>query len=246
MADPDVSVFIPAYNAASHISSVIDRFSPRLWRRTRKVWIINDGSTDGTDAAIEALARRHEAIHPVHSAVNRGYGHTVRRGLSLCRDDGCDYAACVHADGQYPPEAVLDFVEAMRSNRIDLMQGSRIASGTALSGGMPLYKYAAGRMLTVMENAVFGLRMTDYHSGFLVYSRKCLRELPVDRLSGSFDFDLEVIAAARARRFSIGELPIPTRYAGEVSHLKPFIYGLSVLGVLVKYLAGHYKDSGKI
>jgi glycosyltransferase involved in cell wall biosynthesis len=216
MADPTVSIFIPAYNAASHISSVIERFPPRLWRQVKKVWIINDGSTDGTDAAIEALARRHEAVHPVHSAMNRG-------------------------DGQYPPESVLDFVDAMRSNSIDLMQGSRIASGTALSGGMPLYKYVAGRMLTALENAVFGLRMTDYHSGFLVYSRKSLRELPFQRLSASFDFDLEVIAAARARGFALGERPIPTRYAGETSHLRPVRYGLRVLRVLVRYLAGYYR-----
>jgi glycosyltransferase involved in cell wall biosynthesis len=240
MADPTVSVFIPAYNAAPYIASVIDRFPPRLLRQIKNVWIINDGSIDGTEAVIEALARRHEAVHPVHSAKNLGYGHSVRRGLSLCSDDGCDFAACVHADGQYPPEAVLDFVEAMRSNSIDLMQGSRIASGTALSGGMPLYKYVAGRLLTAVENSVFGLRMTDYHSGFLVYSRKVLMELPFQRLSRSFDFDLEVIATARARGFAIGELPIPTRYAGETSHLKPVRYGIRVLRVLVRYLSGYY------
>jgi glycosyltransferase involved in cell wall biosynthesis len=241
MANPTVSIFIPAYNAVSHIRSVIDRVPPRLWRQIRKVWIIDDGSSDGTDAVIEALSRLHEAIHPVHWAANRGYGAAAQQGLSLCKDDGCDYAACVHADGQYPPEAVADFVERMQLNSIDLMQGSRIASGTALSGGMPLYKYAAGRLLTVLENAVFRLRMTDYHSGFLVYSRKSLEELPFHRLSGSFDFDLEVIASARARGLAIGELPVPTRYAGEKSHLKPLNYGCRVLWVLVKFMAGHYR-----
>ncbi len=238
--DATVSVFIPAYNAASTIRSVIDRVPPRLWRQLRTLWIINDGSTDGTDGVIEALSRRNEAIHPVHWTKNRGYGAAVRQGLALCRDDGCDYAACMHADGQYPPEAVLEFTEAMAARGIDLMQGSRVASGTALSGGMPLYKYIAGRLLTVIENMTFGLRMSDYHSGFLVYGRKTLAALPFHRLSENFDFDLEVIAAARARKLAIGELPIPTRYAGEVSHLKPVNYGCRVLGVLVKYLAGYY------
>jgi len=241
MMTPTVSVFIPAYNAASTIRSVIDRVPPRLWRQIQKVWIINDGSNDGTDAVIEALSRLHETIHTVHWAANRGYGAAAQQGLSLCKDDGCDYAACVHADGQYPPEAVADFVESMRLNRIDLMQGSRIASGTALSGGMPLYKYAAGRLLTAIENACFGLHMTDYHSGFLVYSRKSLEELPFHRLSTGFDFDLEVIASARARGFAIGELPIATRYAGEKSHLKPLNYGCRVLWVLAKYLSGYYR-----
>jgi glycosyltransferase involved in cell wall biosynthesis len=241
MTDPSVSVFIPAYNAASTVRSVIDRIPPRLWRRIRTIWIINDGSNDGTDAVIEALSRLHETIHPVHWVKNRGYGAAVRQGLALCSDDGCDFAACVHADGQYPPEAVPEFVETMLAHNIDLMQGSRIASGTALSGGMPLYKYFAGRLLTAIENACFGLHMTDYHSGFLVYSRKSLKTLPFHRLSRSFDFDLEVIASARARRLAIGELPIPTRYAGEHSHLKPVYYGCRVLLVLAKYTAGYYR-----
>jgi len=241
MADPTISIFIPAYNAVSHIRSVIDRIPPRLWRQIQKVWIINDGSSDGTDAVIEALSRLHEAVHPVHWTANRGYGAAAQQGLSLCREDGCDYAACVHADGQYPPEAIAYFVETMQLNRIDLMQGSRIASGTALSGGMPLYKYVAGRFLTAIENSCFGLHLTDYHSGFLVYSRKSLEQLPFHGLSTGFDFDLEVIASARARGLAIGELPIPTRYAGEVSHLKPLNYGCRVLWALAKFVAGHYR-----
>jgi glycosyltransferase involved in cell wall biosynthesis len=239
--DPTVSIFIPAYNAAAHLQSVVDRFPSRLWRRIRTVWIVNDGSTDDTRSVIEWLSRRHETVSPVNLQTNQGYGAAVRRGLELCKNDGCDFAACVHADGQYPPEAVLDCVEAMVARRIDLMQGSRIASGTALSGGMPLYKYVAGRLLTVLENTVFGLRMSDYHSGFLVYSRTALTKVPFDQLSHSFDFDLEVIASARAQGLAVGEIPIPTRYAGEISHLNPLTYGLRVLRVMAKYKAGKYK-----
>ena len=147
--DASISLVIPAYNAAAHIRPVIDRIPRPLWRRLRTVWIINDGSTDGTDAVIEALSRRNEAVHPVHFPENRGYGAAVRQGLTHCRDDGCDFAACLHADGQYPPEAVIRFVDAMAEGGIDLMQGSRLASGTALSGGMPMYKYLAGRALTL-------------------------------------------------------------------------------------------------
>jgi hypothetical protein len=105
---------------------------------------------------------------------------------------------------------------------------------------MPLYKYVAGRLLTAIENRVLGLRLTDYHSGFLVYSRKALETLPFHRLSTGFDFDLEVIASARAAGMKVGEKPIPTRYAGERSYLNPVTYGLRVLWVLVKYKIGRY------
>ena len=65
--------------------------------------------------------------------------------------------------------------------------------------------------------------------------------IPFWRMSAGFDFDLEVIAAARARGLKVGELPIPTRYADEVSYLNPITYGLAVLGVMGKYLAGRYR-----
>ena len=142
---------------------------------------------------------------------NRGYGATVKHGLARCREDDCSFAVCLHADGQYPPESI-----------------------------MPLYKYLAGRVLTALENRVFNLAMTDYHSGFLVYGKRALAAIPFERLGGGFDFDLEVIATARAGGLTIGELPIPTRYAGERSYLNPFLYGINVLGVLVRYLSGRY------
>jgi glycosyltransferase involved in cell wall biosynthesis len=232
---------IPAYNAGATIAQVIERIPRAVWRGLRTVWIVDDGSTDGTAAVVETLAGRFEGIHPVHFPANRGYGTAVSTGLRLCLQDGCDFAVCLHADGQYPPEAIPEFVDTMAAKRISLLQGSRIASGTALSGGMPLYKYVAGRILCAVENRCFRLAMTDYHSGFLVYDRSCLQALPFHLMSRSFDFDLEAIACARCFGLTVGELPIPTRYAGEKSHLKPVSYGFRVLRVVIKYRMGYYK-----
>jgi hypothetical protein len=82
--------------------------------------------------------------------------------------------------------------------------------------------------------------MTDFHSGYLVYGARALAELPFDRLSDSFDFDLEVIASARARGLAVGEAPIPTRYADEISHLNAFTYTLRVLRVMWRFKRGQY------
>ena len=131
-------------------------------------------------------------------------------------------------------------LQAMAARGLDLLQGSRIASGTALSGGMPLYKYLANAGLNVLENLTFGLGMTDYHSGYLVYGPRALAAIPFDRLSDSFDFDLEVIASARAAGLAVGEAPIPTHYGDEISHLRPLPYGLRVLRVLWRYRRGKY------
>ena len=179
-----ISIFIPAYNAASHINAVIDRIPDKVWDYIVKVWIINDGSTDETGSVISVLERNDNKIIALHLPVNKGYGTAVQIGLKKCRESSGDFAICLHADGQYPPESIPSFIEYMGSTGCDILQGSRIASGTALRGGMPLYKYFAGKILTFFENRVFGLALTDYHSGYLFYSRHALETIPFSSLSG--------------------------------------------------------------
>lgn len=235
-----LGVFIPAYNAEATLAGVVARIPADPGALLHRVWIVDDGSTDGTPRVAAALAADSPLVELITLSRNRGYGAAVKRGLAACRAAELDAAACVHADGQYAPEELPALLEALSARGLDLLQGSRIASGTALSGGMPLYKFVANRALTTLENLAFGLRMTDYHSGYLVYGRRALARIPFDRLSDSFDFDLEVIASARAAGLALGEHPIPTHYGDEISHLRSIPYGLRALGVMFNYLAGRY------
>jgi glycosyltransferase involved in cell wall biosynthesis len=240
--DPHVSIIMPAYNAQEHLAATIDRIPSRLWSMINVLWIINDGSTDSTAAVADALAKKHEKIRPIHCYPNRGYGAVMKKGLDLCKGDGCMVAVCLHSDGQYSPEAIGEGLLSMRNRKLDVMQGSRIASGTALSGGMPLYKFIANRALTFLENMVYGLSLTDYHSGMLFYGRTALDTLPFKRFSDSFDFDVEVIACCRALDLSVGEMPVPTHYGTEVSHVRSIRYGLRVVKVMIKYLLRRYSN----
>jgi glycosyltransferase involved in cell wall biosynthesis len=244
MSRPTLSVFIPAYNAAATLPGVVKRIPADLWADIGTAMVIDDGSTDGTRGVAESLSRKFPKLGIFSFERNRGYGQAVRRGLGFCRESGSEYAACLHADGQYPPEKLVHFLDHMQRRRVDILQGSRHKDGTARLGGMPLYKVAAGKALTWLENRCFGMELTDYHSGFLCYSRRALRNIPFERLSGYFDFDLEVIACARALGLKVEELGIPTRYAGEKSHLNPVRYGFRALRVMAKYRLGHYQAQG--
>ncbi|MCX7727051.1 MAG: glycosyltransferase family 2 protein [Chitinispirillaceae bacterium] len=238
----NISIFIPAYNAEKTLESVIDRIPNTLWEKINKVYIINDGSKDNTATIVSFLLQKDpHHIVAIHHIKNEGYGKTVREGLTYCKNDGCDYAVCLHSDGQYPPEVIEQFVNFMENKGISLLQGSRIASGTALSGGMPLYKFICGKILTYIENKVFRLNLTDYHSGFLIYSRKVLEKIDFNHITGDFESDLEIIASCCSAGLTIAELPIPTRYAGEKSYLNPISYGLRVLRVVYRYLKGYYQ-----
>ena len=237
-----LAIFIPSYNAARTLPGVIERIPEDLWESIEAVFVINDGSADDTDDVVGRLTERWPKLRLVSRHPNRGYGAAVREGLRCCAEQTqADYVACLHADGQYPPEQIRTFMEFMESKSVDVCQGSRHKAGTALEGGMPKYKWLAGVILTWLENKTFGLQMTDYHSGFLLYSRKAAVSIPFEELSHYFDFDLEVIAAARARGLKVDELGIPTRYADEESHLNPIWYGLRCLRVMLRYRLGRYR-----
>lgn len=113
---------------------------------------------------------------------------------------------------------------------IALVQGSRhLTPGSAKAGNMPLHKRIGGAFLTALENIAFRQKLTDRHSGFIVYNAEFLKTLDLAKLSPSFDIDLEIISIADARGWRLAELPIPTRYAGEKSNLNVVTYGLRVL-----------------
>jgi glycosyltransferase involved in cell wall biosynthesis len=240
---PRISIFIPAYNAAAYLEGVVALIPADLWTRIISVWIINDGSTDATRQVADHLSAGDARIKAIHFPANCGYGTVVKQGLTVCRSDGCDYAVCLHGDGQYPAAMISAFIDYMVTHKLDILQGSRHAGNTALSGGMPFYKYCAGKLLCVLENRIFKLSLTDYHSGFLTYSRRALEQLRFEPLSDGFEIDLELIACARAANLTIGEKPIPTRYAGEQSYNSPIPYGIGVLKVLHRFLQGRYQPA---
>jgi glycosyltransferase involved in cell wall biosynthesis len=235
-----LTVFVPAYNAGKTIGGVLDRIPQEAWDSIEAVIVVDDGSGDNTGPVVEYRKKRYPKLDLHSFPTNRGYGEAVRQGLTLACRRNSPYIACLHADGQYPPEALLQFVGHMQRYGVDVLQGSRHKSGGAIAGGMPRYKYLAGNCLTRLENAVFGLGLSDYHSGFLVYSRRAVLSVPLEKLSGYFDFDLEFIAYARRRGLVIDELPIPTHYGDESSYLNPIVYGFKALGVMWKYGTGRY------
>lgn len=233
----DYFIFVPAYNVENTLVEVLLKINESVLSRSH-VLVIDDGSRDGTAQAFEkflegatgnarGLSSRFEYLK---FEQNSGYGAVIKKGIAEGLASGAAFIACLHGDGQYPAEKLRDFFDEMENRNLDLLQGSRHAiSGEAKRGGMPFYKRLGGAFLTALENMAFRVKLTDRHSGFIVYSSRFLKTVSLEKLSPSFDIDLELISIADARHFAIAELPIPTRYAGEKSNLNVVTYGLRVL-----------------
>lgn len=237
--DSDSFIFVPAYNVGSTLAQVLERIPGRVWEYAQ-VLVIDDGSQDHTKDAYEQFAGTHkelgERLCYIRFEKNQGYGAVVKKGIAEALACGAKYVACLHGDGQYPADLLDRFFNHLKNFRardgkpLALLQGSRHAvAGGAKAGHMPLYKRFGGAFLTVLENAVFRQRLTDRHSGYIFYATEFLKTVDLNRLSPSFDIDLELISIADACGWNVGELPIPTVYDGEKSNLNVVTYGFRVL-----------------
>lgn len=240
-----VFVLMPAYNAGATIEKVFARIPTAARRRICRYVVANDGSTDDTARALERLRAGWPELVVLNHAANRGYGAAEKTLLGYARQEGANVGIVLHSDGQYSPESIPELLRPFDEDAADMVQGSRMLDGGALRGRMPLYKFAANKALTAIENCAFGLQLAEYHSGYMLYSRRVLAGIPFGRLSDSFDFDLEMIVMARVMGLRIAEIAIPTIYAEEVSHLKPVQYGLRVLRVVWDYRRGKYAAIAK-
>jgi len=241
MAGQKLIIAIPAYNASLTLDSVFGRVPREIVRRTAHYVVVNDGSTDATADVARRLRGCFPNIELIEHPENRGYGAAAKTGLSRSLELGADFVVWLHGDGQYAPECIPELLVPLEANRADIVQGSRLKSGGALQGGMPLYKFVANKLLTSMENYVFGLRLAEYHSGYMLYRRKALQMIPFrDFTDRAFVFDQEMIVSAGIMGLRVVDLPIPTRYAGEKSHLRPIPYGIDVLKLMGRYMRGDY------
>jgi 2-polyprenyl-3-methyl-5-hydroxy-6-metoxy-1,4-benzoquinol methylase len=99
----------------------------------------------------------------------------------------------------------------------------------ALKGGMPLYKYVGNKILTTVQNALLGTRLSEFHSGYRVYAVQALRRIPFQLNSNDVHFDTEIILQLLNARAHILELPIPTYYGDEISRVNGMKYAKDVM-----------------
>jgi glycosyltransferase involved in cell wall biosynthesis len=225
-----IVVVLPAYFAAGTLERTYAEIPRDI---VDEVLLVDDGSTDGTLELARSLgirAHRHET--------NRGYGANQKTCYRAALDRDADIVVMLHPDYQYDPRLIPAMAAMVASDIYDLVLGSRILGGQAVSGGMPRYKYVANRVLTLIENWLLAAKLSEYHTGYRAYSRHVLETLPLEQNSDDFVFDNEVIVQAMAAGFRIGEVSCPARYfpeASSISFRRAVRYGFGVLRAGMEY-----------
>jgi len=224
-------VIMPAYNAEKTLRQTYEEL-PHDY--VDEVILVDDASKDETARVAKELGIN-TIIHPE----NRGYGGNQKTCYREALRLGADIVVMVHPDYQYSPRLVTAMASMVASGHYDVILGSRILGGTAIKGGMPLYKYISNRFLTLIENLALGVKLSEYHTGFRAFSRAVLETLPLEENSDDFVFDGEMLVQTVYFGFRIGELSCPTKYFKEASSInfsRSVKYGFGVLAGAMKYV----------
>lgn len=221
---------MPAYNAEKTLHQT---YSELPHEYVDEVILVDDASKDSTPKIARELG-----ITTIIHTENKGYGANQKTCYREALQKGADIVVMVHPDYQYSPRLVTAMASMITSGHYDVVLASRILGGKAREGGMPLYKYIANRFLTLFENIILGIKLSEYHSGFRAFSRTVLESLPLEENSDDFVFDNEMIAQAAFFGYRIGEISCPTKYfpgASSITFSRSVRYGFGVLLTSVKY-----------
>jgi glycosyltransferase involved in cell wall biosynthesis len=224
-----IVVVLPAYNAEKTLRATVGEL-PDL---VDACILVDDHSSDRTIDVAKELGLQCF----VHDR-NYGYGRNQQTCYREALASNADVVIMLHPDYQYTPLLVTAMASMVAYGVYDVVLGSRIIGGTALRGGMPLWKYVANRFLTAFENFFLRVKLSEYHTGYRAFSREVLTRLPLLENSDDFVFDNQMLAQCVYFGFRIGEVSCPTKYFEEASSInfgRSVKYGFGVLATTLQF-----------
>ncbi len=238
-AFPRIGVFIVSYNASHRLVETIKRIPLELLEVIEEIYVFDDFSQDDTFQFAKELARSEPwtaKLKAFRNPRNYGYGGNQKIGFAYALERGLDHVILLHGDGQYAPEVLPDMIWPVLFEGADVVFGSRMLEPrNALRGGMPLYKWVGNRILSQFQNIVLNMRLSEFHTGYRLYSTAVLKRIPFEANSDGFHFDTQIIVQCRALGAKTYEVPIPTYYGDEICHVNGLKYAWDVCYDVVEY-----------
>ena len=208
-------VLIPSYNTGETVYRTV-REARRYWA---PVWVVVDGSTDGTGKGLLAMAAQDPELHVFVLPRNQGKGSAVLHGLRNATRAGFTHVLTMDSDGQHPPEKIVEFMQVSQANPAALVLGRPLFDASA-----PLLRVRGRKISNWWANfETLWQGIGDSLFGFRVYPAQMLLDVMENSYwMRHFDFDPE----AAVRLCWCGARPInvdaPVKYfsaaEGGVSH----------------------------
>lgn len=194
----EIFIVIAAFNEAPVIRRVVEEIRAGY----PNVVVVDDGSRDRTAEQLEgtgALVVRH--------SINRGQGAALQTGIEFALRRGAEIIVTFDADGQHMVEDIAAMTEPVRSGDCDVVLGSRFLGSTE---GLPFSRRLVLKAGVLFTRIVSGIRITDTHNGFRVFSRAAAGALKIqmDRMAHAS----EILDQIKANKLRYREAPVRIRY----------------------------------
>src|SRR6266536_2914093 len=182
MAEPLVSIVVPAHNEAATIAEVLRRVAAVPF--THEIIVVDDGSTDGTAAIVAGV----EGVRLIERAENRGKGAAVRDGIAATTGD---IVVIQDADLEYDPKDLPRLLEPLLQGRADVVYGTRLRGGEPQRAHL-FWHYAGNRFLSLLTNVLYNTTISDMEVGYKAFRGDLVRSIRL--VSDDFRFEPEVTA----------------------------------------------------
>ena len=193
-------IVIPCFNEASKIAETVEPLTAAGYT----VVVVDDGSSDGTDAVLRKLP----VIHLRHT-VNLGAGAATETGLEYARRAGADIVVTLDADGQHDWRQIPDLIRPIQEGRADIVFGSRFLRTEDIAQ-IPAARRRLLRLAIRFGAFTSGLHLTDTHNGFRALSRKALEQIRL-RQPG-YAFCSEILDETARLKLRVEEVPVTVHY----------------------------------
>lgn len=239
---PELSIVVPAYNAAGKLPRCVEETSRFLAGAgiRGEIVVVNDGSQDETGALATDLAAQYPAVRVLTNDRNRGKGYSVRRGMLAAHGERIMYMD----DDLSTPLEEYARLAAKLDEGFDCAFGSRAAPGAELAVHQPFVREQLGRLGNrVIQGICPSLKgFRDTQCGFKLYRREvALRVFPLQRIE-RWGFDFEILHLLRKGGYRVAEVPVRWAHS-DGSRVRPGDYARTfgeLVSVRVNDLKGHY------
>lgn len=226
-----IIVVLPAFNAEKTLEKTYNEIPFDI---VDDVILVDDNSTDMTVLEARKLGINHIVKHEQ----NTGYGGNQKTCYQKAFELNADIIVMLHPDYQYTPKLIHSMCYLIANDVYPVVLGSRILGNGARKGGMPFYKYAANRFLTLFQNLLMGQKLSEYHTGYRAFSTQVLKEINFEVNSDDFVFDNQLLAQICYQGHEIAEITCPTNYfkdASSINFLRSCTYGFGVIKTSIQY-----------
>ena len=225
-------IYVVCYNHEKFILKTLERIPKSLANKyIIEVLVADDNSKDQTLNQAKKFNPGKFKFKIIYLKKNLGYGGNQKIGYFYSIKNNFDIVVLLHGDGQYAPEYLPKLLKKFDENSYcAAVFGSRmIKSGSALSGGMPLYKFFGNKILTLIQNILLTSKLSEFHSGYRAYKVSYLKKIHFELNSNDYNFDTQIIIQLILSKMKIVEIPIPTFYGDEISYVNGLKYAIQIV-----------------